>query len=921
MAENEKPKTQITQADQNRLLQQAALLALAPQLAEHNKFTNLSSWTQKRCGLSADNARVGVSTQTITGVTGANSYGERRLSVYKLKDISQDIASIDIINCFREEKLKLEMPGDPFPTEQELMAFTEYLTPLHISMLTPYATVFKARAIGGLTKETCDYKLHMNEPNFYAEGNEQIKFKFKDSTDLAERKLEAFFRGERETLGGYGIKKISMKQLTSPQSGFSYTSYDVQASFYFQSYEEFVRTRYYDKSGNPYNLANVLIGFEKEIKNANGEPMTYVSVIEIGYSIERPVIDAFFADIPGVDVNRIPRILDMLKINVALQPYNYTINPNEDGSIEVVIQYRGWNESMLQKPAMADLLSFPEYMANMAKGEWSIEKRKQVAKDIEIHRYTNLMNIMFKDRAVLFAIIEDKFLRDFQGTIDSFVKGSQASATLIDDIQKRKEKATSGIGEMVLSGAEALVGGINMSVPKVPVFSFDGDFDPAAVFNEFTTETISDAANRKGAQKREGEAKQAQIKKADDDRLDTGGKAQHWGIDMPGESRKVPFFFFSELITAATKKYLDNMRQHMPGFRFTADVDFGEIRIINPLQPLTNGSQPNFIHLNLGDLPIAYDLFTVWWNRQVVQASLDQYMYLEFLQDVGSNLLMNILNEPEFFDWKGIYTRLGIAASEAQNFRINMYPSVFFYEKNGQKYVHFYLYVYTDDTNEKYLQKKRTNSKPTDNERGIWWFTIGTDRGMLKRVKFEKSNNPTLRSSLASKAYQAADEKKEFDIERRMSQLREIYNCSLTTLGNGWLCPGKLICVQPSVLGVGNVVDPKNDYLNYIGIGGYYYITSTEISFSPGGLETNVAGIWSGRPEDRTKTGDGAVDYSAQIRATGQLAKEQNKLMKQVFPSSKTPWERNAEQRKMDRLKDEEVRQKMDTIGRGQPVQ
>jgi hypothetical protein len=120
-------------------------------------------------------------------------------------------------------------------------------------------------------------------------------------------------------------------------------------------------------------------------------------------------------------------------------------------------------------------------------------------------------------------------------------------------------------------------------------------------------------------------------------------------------------------------------------------------------------------------------------------------------------------------------------------------------------------------------------------QKGIANFIVGLDRGMVKKVTFDRVDQAYLRESRASKSRGAG-----------IDQLRELYHCNLTLVGNNLLLPGQLIYVEPNMTIFGRPTE-ENSIARKLGMGGYHLIidVSSEIEHN---WETTVKALHVAMP-------------------------------------------------------------------------
>jgi hypothetical protein len=132
--------------------------------------------------------------------------------------------------------------------------------------------------------------------------------------------------------------------------------------------------------------------------------------------------------------------------------------------------------------------------------------------------------------------------------------------------------------------------------------------------------------------------------------------------------------------------------------------------------------------------------------------------------------------------------------------------------------------------------------KEDDFDKGVFWFGIGSPRGPVKTVKFNKTDMKGVK--------EARFFREGFD---GLSQLREPYDVDISLYGMPRIFPGTMCFVDPLALGA-NMGRPYNpDSMAFLlGFGGYHQITKVKNVIEPGKYQTDIHCKWvqSGWPDD-----------------------------------------------------------------------
>ncbi len=115
-----------------------------------------------------------------------------------------------------------------------------------------------------------------------------------------------------------------------------------------------------------------------------------------------------------------------------------------------------------------------------------------------------------------------------------------------------------------------------------------------------------------------------------------------------------------------------------------------------------------------------------------------------------------------------------------------------------------------------------------DHDRGIFHYSIGQERGIVKTISLSKTDSKFLREvRFEQEGYEG------------LAQLREVYDVNVTTFPNVRVFPGTYIYVVPEGFDPANMED-----LTRIGIGGYCMVIRATTRLGPGLAETQLTAKW-----------------------------------------------------------------------------
>jgi hypothetical protein len=127
---------------------------------------------------------------------------------------------------------------------------------------------------------------------------------------------------------------------------------------------------------------------------------------------------------------------------------------------------------------------------------------------------------------------------------------------------------------------------------------------------------------------------------------------------------------------------------------------------------------------------------------------------------------------------------------------------------------------------------QRDGDEQEDINEGIYHLKLGSDKGILKSVKFRKDE---IRGRREGRIVRAGG--------LNLAALREKYDATITTFGAPFIYPGMYIYLNPSLIGFG---DGAASAAKILGLGGYYFINKVRNSISSdGSFDTEIEASWN----------------------------------------------------------------------------
>jgi len=257
---------------------------------------------------------------------------------------------------------------------------------------------------------------------------------------------------------------------------------------------------------------------------------------------------------------------------------------------------------------------------------------------------------------------------------------------------------------------------------------------------------------------------------------------------------------------------------------------------------------------NLANLPISLDLYSMWFTDKMVNKA-SEYSFKSFIDllmpEITSNALSTFvdsdpnLNEKIRIAEKGLPIKTGIAygANSLLDERSqNHYPieardlsnlvggeSPILLERDlagSQSNAADYMILYS-----KRLPAGFTEVNEAENAKsGIYHFRLGSDKGIVKSIELQKSDNKAIQARNIMHAYNRKD---------GYGLLQEPYDGNITIFGGAMFQPGQYVYINPTGAGLGTGLE-RLSIAHRLGLGGFYLITKVTTDLEAGMLETKM---------------------------------------------------------------------------------
>jgi len=638
----------------------------------------------------------------------------------------------------------------------------------------------------------------------YSSGSALVEHEFKfpkhsntDRVNSLSLSSVGFDRG-----ADFGVKEFSFSfDGTTPATAKN----DITANLklYFQSFQDFVEKKAAN-GGHRYVDLLILPGGDRGTKKGSGtpsalqyDPSYYRIRADIGWEAESA---------PNAGIKKaIHKINKTFYLNMV----DHDIDIRDDGSVEINVSYRAYVETAL-KGTTLDALASRESRKALAE---SREKYRQIllSKNCNLEQLTLI-------RAQFLQIEENLRKNTFQS------------------IMKRL------IENRLLYNAQA-------SNASAAAFEKTGYISAPAVF-------VGDTA---------GSDETLAKKSNPADFVMKQNKFEDVRLSNNNGNKMINYFFLADLLYVVLDCLYEEgnkkiNEKYIPG---TENFKF----LLSSFQYISTFEQSNVESVNIGNIPISVELFNEWFTDNVIKQERTSYPVMYFIRDIAKFLVTEILLESCFKNdldkrlqfkttsflgmKKGdecpISSILGDEAilDVGPAYDDGLLPLSADIEGTATpvKDLFNYITIFAETTRGK---TDKRGIKTDDEKNGIMHYQIGRDRGILKKIKFSKTDMQYIREA---RFFRHGND--------GLMQLSAVYKISMDMVGNTLYYPGMEVFIDPrGLLGGGTEFDPTepNSIANKLGFGGYHLVTSVKSSIGPGKFTTTVDALFSYNGDGQPKS-------------------------------------------------------------------
>ena len=291
---------------------------------------------------------------------------------------------------------------------------------------------------------------------------------------------------------------------------------------------------------------------------------------------------------------------------------------------------------------------------------------------------------------------------------------------------------------------------------------------------------------------------------------------------------------------------LDTILATMPGGDPGFDFFLSEVEVVNLLvaarklnikkELACRGQESSrlFKRINIGDIPISLDAFQAWFLKNVVDKQIDKYYFLKFVKDLCSGLITNALRSKCYGSGFNFTNRFDVqplslyqtdfGGSAAVETIAKAKSQLGCHVNDASKFGAALVLISTDSKG-----RGLKGNFNDDIDKGIYHHYIGSACSLVKTLDFQREDQTGLREARLQKEGALGAE-----------QLRELYSVNIKLVGNNLYRNGSLIYVSPLL------INTTKEQLNYLGLHGYYLVTSVSSELTENSFTTSIRALQEG---------------------------------------------------------------------------
>ena len=664
-------------------------------------------------------------------------------------------------------------------------------------------------------------------------GMKETEFVFDKIEDKS--RIDNLFNGgvEFDRGNSYGIKGFNFSfEGSNPATARN----DITAnlSLFFQSFQEIMRTRNHGQG--EYRIIDLLV-FPVNENNRQGtktirpdeyDPSYYRIRADVGWAIPEnsPQLSKVLQN-RGFEYEQLKIAILSTNKSFYLNAVDHEMDLKDDGSVEMKINYRAYAENAL-KTSKYDVLSSIQLRKSREEFKkamtWAIsdnncsdeeldslkELFQQAEEEIIKASYRSIMKRLNEKNKVFFVDVEEKDIKKFR---KNGYFGRKAPPQLL---------GVNGSSNVVQQGSV-----VDTNVEQ-EASEVETDSNPP------TLKLLKDGV-------------------------------QDYNPENLKVDNRINFFYLGDLIYTA----MDSLYEQDGALR--KDIEKTAF-LLGSFDTADAFNSQQLKEFNIIDIPVSVQYFYEWFAQNVIKSKRITYPIMDFVRDLTNDLVIKLLFENcgrKPIDTKMRFnTATFLAIGKGKDNEVDSfidysskksdpnYPVIdvadhygvqgglpFLTDRQGNVNINsFYNYIliYPVKTSALY---GGTGNFFVDGQRGVHHFTLGRNKGLIKKIKFSKTDMNYIR--------EARFFRNGFD---GLQQLSAVYKASIEMYGNTMYYPGMELFID--AVGIGGTdfrSTTKGSLAHILGFGGYHLVTRVNMDIAPGKFSTTVEAQWfhSGAKGDR----------------------------------------------------------------------
>jgi len=625
--------------------------------------------------------------------------------------------------------------------------------------------------------------------------------------------IPTFLKAQFDKGDGVGLKSFSLDfNGTNPAEARN----DVkgQMSLFFQSFADFTRKRV-DSKGNEYRFVDLIIQPKPDASNKTQgvkitslrqyEPTFYRIRVDMGYNIPK---EGNIEGISSKDLVRLQNALRSMNKSFYLCMIDHDFNINNDGTVQMNFTYRAYLETAL-KSLRFDALTTPE----LAKKR--IENERKLAEVAESKKCTK--DELKELQLALAGVEEEMVLNSLNSIMNRMYSRNKIFNVTIDNSDRK-------------------------------YFLNNGFYRTCDLVNATSLDTSPDATSDRDL----GVVLNSTFL-SDSPEVD---------FERDINDTNIQFFFFGDLLHTILDALYDpddETRKRVAVGLENTKIVLGHFEF-DPYQG--NASSGKY---NISNIPISVDFFGEWFKQNILnqKSTRRTFPILNFIRNLSNYLVNNALLEScvnrdidKVIRFQtGQISALSSDGVDPLGSLINANRSFPFIKTDSARNIgklplkgdvegssdieNFYHYIVLS-CNGSALTYAGTGKYEEDIKAGRFHVEIGSNRGIVKTVRFAKTDMQYLR--------EARFFRNGID---GLLQLSSVYTATVEMFGNTLFYPGMDLWINPYGFGGTTLGSPtqgddgtklisNRSLANILGIGGYHTITNVSVNLTPQSFTTSI---------------------------------------------------------------------------------